>query len=156
MPGKKSRSKIKADKRKVLMRSKLPDVDTLVSAVRAGDDPVKLLTKYDELSYGKIIELIFRLLCWAMDDQGIAKVRFPSARADIDEGWDVEVNGERIDFTTNSEKRNRHRDVRILYLPYSDLNRYVFALTQVDPKEVLSSFLNQVTLQTVIRKKKGA
>jgi hypothetical protein len=136
--------------KKVTRRYRTPDVESLISRIRAGDDAQSIIHGYN-LSYGKLVELACRIMCFGLIEQGMADIKLSSPDEDIQGGWDVMINGIKIDFTTDNRKKGWTRNKKgavIVFIPRAKVGRWAVLMGAGSPAEALGDFLNHVGMET--------
>jgi len=125
--------------------SKIPDVHNVISRIRAGEDPSDIISP--NLTYGSQVEVAARAMCFGLHEQGLADVRLASATQDVGEGWDVEVDGVKIDFTINPEKsrsRVNGKGHKVVLLSRGEVSSWAVGMNSGYSVEVLKDFLGHI------------
>ena len=125
--------------------AKIPDVHNIISRVRAGEDPSNIIDS--KLTFGSQVEIAARALCFGLEEQGLADIRLASATQDVSEGWDVEIDGLKIDFTINpnkSEQGVNKKGHQVVLLSRSDVLSWATGMTSGYCMETLKDFLSHV------------
>ena len=126
--------------------SSLPDVPGLISRVRAGEDALQLIKKLS-LPYGSQVELAARFLCFGIAEKKLADVRLSTVSQDIHEGWDVEIDGAKLDFTINPQKAQKgsnRKGHQVILLSRSELNSWATGMAAGYAEDTLKDFLGYV------------
>ena len=123
--------------------SSLPDVPGLISRVRTGEDSLQLIKKLN-LPYGSQVELAARFLCFGLAEKKLADVRLSTVNQDVHEGWDVMIDGARIDFTVNPQKAERttnRKGALIVLLSRSEIHSWAVGMSSGYQMDTLKDFL---------------